>query len=84
MENELQVKENELRVKEIESIPAGDNPFCHNFFLMGNKIGGENSHLMAMYESFDPSALVLIDTTTGRRWWIRLPRPTTSTPTITE
>jgi hypothetical protein len=61
-----------LEVKPMEPIPPGANPYDHDWYRMGNAIGGVDSELHAMYLDFNPRAFVLVDTRSGQRWMILL------------
>ena len=60
-------KKDPFTVEEMEPIPAGENPFHHDLYNMGQSMG---TNLMVMFgnHSKDPCGyLILINTETGRR-----------------
>lgn len=64
-----------MRVESLSEFPAGENPFNHDFFLMGQYLG---TNVLAMFERFDHEFqpyIILHDITTGQRMRITFAVP---------
>jgi len=63
-----------FRFEMMEPIPAGENPFVHDSFHMGERLG---NNIMAMFSNHSHEEmryLILIDQNTGKRIKIHMPK----------
>lgn len=61
-----------MKIKEMNPIPAGENPFQHDFYNMGTRVG---NNVVVMYDQHtDRHAdyIIVVDMTTGERIRIEL------------
>jgi len=62
----------DFRMEEMESIPAGENPFHHDAYNMGTRMG---KNIMVMHHSHNSETaryIILVNTDTGARVRIRI------------
>lgn len=56
-----------INVEVLESFPPGSNPFHHDLYRMGMRLG---TNVVAMFEKFDhqeQAYLIIVNTATGER-----------------
>lgn len=56
-----------IEFRKMESIPAGANPFAHDFVRMGIKLGSNVFVMLSNFEEHHCDHLVLVNVTTGER-----------------
>ena len=62
-----------FQTEEMESFPAGENPFIHDSYHMGVFVG---TNPLVMYESHkDNRYIIIVDRRTGKRLRVDMPRP---------
>jgi len=71
MSDEIKIMD-EVFVREMNPIPAGDNPFLHDFFNMGQRFG-TNVTLMFGNHDTEHCGYVIFVLEDGRRFRVLLP-----------
>lgn len=56
-----------MRIETMKSIPAGDNPFCHDWYHQGVQVGDNVVVMFASNRDEKCRYLIIVDTDTGRR-----------------
>lgn len=80
--NPEKIVDEDIKIEELDKIPAGENVFLHDSFNTGRDISQELDHrlnlehrVLVMSNGMDESkSFRIVDENTGRRWIITLPQ----------
>ena len=56
-----------MKVKELESFPPNENPFLHDAYHMGVRIGNNVMVMMENHDDQECKYMIVVDKTTGKR-----------------